>query len=79
MTKGNRQGSFRQSTIDVFALITIDKKKNVSLFNLFNLFNATMRYLSKISIRGIANHCPVRLPVSSPAEHNTVPNSEVFV
>lgn len=26
MTKGNRQGSFRQSTIDVFALITIDKK-----------------------------------------------------
>ena len=22
MTKGNRQGSFRQSTIDVFALIT---------------------------------------------------------
>lgn len=78
MTKGNRQGSFRQSTIDVFALITIDKK-NVSLFNLINLFNATMRYLSKISIRGIANHCPVRLPVSSPAEHNTVPNSEVFV
>ena len=27
MTKGNRQGSFRQSTIDVFALTTIDKKK----------------------------------------------------
>lgn len=78
MTKGNRLGSFRQSTINFFALITIDKK-SVSLFNLFNLFNATMRYLSKISIRGIADHCPVRLPVSSPAEHNSVPNSEVFV